>query len=82
MRQPQSHQAVSGILSLLQAELPNSHLEVIQEDERTGDHPLLVVLYNLSNLITEAKAAFDDIEGISRLKFSYFTNLTYSFYFY
>lgn len=64
LRQPQSDQAVMGIVSLLQSEMPNTQLEVIQEEERTGDNPLLVVLYNLSNLITDAKSALSGIEGI------------------
>lgn len=64
LRQPQSDQAVSGIVSLLQARMPSSQLEILQEEERTRENPLLVVLYNLSNVITDAKSALSGIEGI------------------
>jgi len=38
-------------------------LEIIEEAKRGKDVPLLVVLYNLSSLINDAKEALRDIEG-------------------
>ena len=63
LKQPQSDQAVSGIVSLLQKQFGNVDLEIIEETNRGKNVPLLVVLYNLSRLTDDAKGALRDIEA-------------------
>ena len=63
LKQPQSDQAVGGIVSLLQKQFGNVDLEIIEETNRGKNVPLLVVLYNLSRLTDDAKGALRDIEA-------------------
>lgn len=65
LKQPQSDQAVGGIVSLLQQQFGNVDLEIIEEAKRGKNVPLLVVLYNLSRLTDDAKGALRDIEASS-----------------
>lgn len=66
LKQPQSDQAVGGIVSLLQTESNDIELEIIQESKRSKNVPLLVVLYNLSRLTDDANGALNGVEGLKR----------------
>jgi hypothetical protein len=70
LKQPQSDQAVGGIVSLLKKQFGNVDLEIIEETNRGKNVPLLVVLYNLSRLTDDAKGALRDIEGWKILSYS------------
>ncbi|CAC5407919.1 unnamed protein product [Mytilus coruscus] len=65
LKQPQSDQAVGGIMSLLQAEFHDADLDIIQESKRSKNVPLLVVLYNLSRLTDDANGALNGVEAAS-----------------
>ncbi|XP_071162663.1 putative leucine-rich repeat-containing protein DDB_G0290503 [Mytilus edulis] len=65
LKQPQSDQAVGGIVSLLQTESNDTELEIIQESKRSKNVPLLVVLYNLSRLTDDANGALNGVEAAS-----------------
>ncbi|CAG2198215.1 unnamed protein product [Mytilus edulis] len=65
LKQPQSDQAVGGIVSLLQTESNDLELEIIQESKRSKNVPLLVVLYNLSRLTDDANGALNGVEAAS-----------------
>lgn len=66
LKQPQSDQAVGGIVSLLQTDSNDLELEIIQESKRSKNVPLLVVLYNLSRLTDDANGALNGVEGLKR----------------
>lgn len=78
LKQPQSDQAVGGIVSLLQQQFGNVDLEIIEEAKRGKNVPLMVVLYNLSSLTNDAKEALRDIEGYNFSKFLSYSCPTYA----
>ncbi|VDH91965.1 Hypothetical predicted protein [Mytilus galloprovincialis] len=65
LKQPQSDQAVNGILDLLRGQYSDTDLETVEESKRKKNTPLLVVLYNLSRIAEDVKGALSGIEASS-----------------